>query len=178
MAVQSARTLLNLPYYAATMSVRPHADGIEYDSRRNDGSAATLSTTYRAVGPRFQAIRGSLEYFLTERYCLYNLDRRANPFVSRFTIHRGRCSQLLLNSRATRWPMRQEWRYQIRSRCFTLLRARTWWRGRPRCCKAPRPGTAPYLVRHMRLDLARGERPAHLQSKAEPSRAWCSIWDH
>ena len=29
LAVQAARTLLNLPYYAATMSVRPRADGIE-----------------------------------------------------------------------------------------------------------------------------------------------------
>src|SRR5918993_5232455 len=85
LAVQAARTLLNLPYYAATMSVRPHADGIEYDSRRNDGSAATLSATYRAVGPRFEAIGGSLEYFLTERYCLYNLDHRGRPY--RLEIH-------------------------------------------------------------------------------------------
>ena len=60
----------------------------------------------------------------------------ADPIASRFTIHRGRCRQLLLNSRATRWPMRREWRYRIRSRCFTLLRARTWSRGRPQCCNA------------------------------------------
>jgi uncharacterized protein YqjF (DUF2071 family) len=44
-----------------------------------------LSTTYRPIGPRFEAIGGSLEYFLTERYSLYNLDHRGRPY--RLEIH-------------------------------------------------------------------------------------------
>jgi uncharacterized protein YqjF (DUF2071 family) len=86
LAVQAARLLFNLPYYSAAMTVEPNADNIEYDSRRHDGSPpATLSARYRPVGMPFAAIRGSLEYFLTERYCLYNLDHRGAPY--RLEIH-------------------------------------------------------------------------------------------
>jgi uncharacterized protein YqjF (DUF2071 family) len=86
LAVQAARTLLNLPYYSAAMSVRRRADNVEYESRRDDDSrAAILSAVYRPVGAPFAAGSGSLEYFLTERYCLYNLDHRGTPY--RLEIH-------------------------------------------------------------------------------------------
>jgi uncharacterized protein YqjF (DUF2071 family) len=81
LAVRAARTLLNLPYYTATMSVRAAADQTVYDSRReNAGTATILSARYRASGAPFEAAPGSLEYFLTERYCLYNLDRHGAPY--------------------------------------------------------------------------------------------------
>jgi len=86
LAVRAARTLLNLPYFSASMTVRPQADGLEYESRRKDNSsAARLSATYRPVGTRFQAVYGSLEYFLTERYCLYNVDHHGAAY--RLEIH-------------------------------------------------------------------------------------------
>jgi len=86
LAVQAARSLLNLPYYLAAMNVTPNADNIEYHSRRGDDSgAATFSASYRPVGPPFEAMKGSLEHFLTERYCLYNLDHRGRPY--RLDIH-------------------------------------------------------------------------------------------
>ncbi len=86
LAVQAARTLLNLPYFSASMTVRPQAGGLEYESRRQDNlSVARLAATYRPVGTRFQAVNGSLEYFLTERYCLYNLDHRGAAY--RLEIH-------------------------------------------------------------------------------------------
>jgi uncharacterized protein len=63
------------------MSVRPQGDGIEYQSLRQDDSVGvSLSARYRPVGTRFQADNGSLEYFLTERYCLYNLDHQGAPY--------------------------------------------------------------------------------------------------
>jgi uncharacterized protein len=86
LAVQAARTLLNLPYYTAAMTVREQADAIECDSRRTEGPPeATLSIAYRPLGPPFQAAPATLEYFLTERYCLYNLDHRGAPY--RLDIH-------------------------------------------------------------------------------------------
>lgn len=87
LAVQAARSLLNLPYYPAAMSVAVDAGGIRYDSRRDDDAtaAATLSASYRPIGPPCAANSGSLEYFLTERYCLYNLDHRGAPY--RLDIH-------------------------------------------------------------------------------------------
>jgi uncharacterized protein YqjF (DUF2071 family) len=87
LAVKVARYLLNLPYYPAVMSVmRAAAGSIDYDSRRDEpGAAASLSVSYRPVGPAFEAGEGSLEYFLTERYCLYNLNHRGAPY--RLDIH-------------------------------------------------------------------------------------------
>jgi uncharacterized protein YqjF (DUF2071 family) len=85
LAVQAARTLLNLPYFAASMTVRPLADGVEYESKRDGTSETGLSAKYRAVGTAFQAVKGTLEYFLTERYCLYNLDHHGAPY--RMEIH-------------------------------------------------------------------------------------------
>lgn len=86
LAVQAARSLLNLPYYSAAMSVTPNADYIEYDSRRDDRStAAIFAARYRPVGAPFEPISDSFEYFLTERYCLYNLDHRGRPY--RLDIH-------------------------------------------------------------------------------------------
>jgi uncharacterized protein len=85
LAVQAARTLLNMPYYAASMTVSPHASGVAYRSERD---AATFRGTYGPTGPAFASHDGSLEYFLTERYCLYNLDRRGRPY--RLEIHHPR----------------------------------------------------------------------------------------
>ena len=86
LAVRAARSLLNLPYYSAAMSVRTNADTIEYDSQRDDGPLmASLSVRYHPVGAPFKAISGSLESFLTERYCLYNLNHRGVPY--RLDIH-------------------------------------------------------------------------------------------
>ena len=85
LAVHAARTLFNLPYYAATMKAAVERGATQYDSRRNDAGAAAFTATYRPTGSRFNAVPGSLEYFLTERYCLYNLDHRRAPY--RLEIH-------------------------------------------------------------------------------------------
>jgi uncharacterized protein YqjF (DUF2071 family) len=85
LAVHAARAWLNLPYHSASMAVRRSGDSIDYESVRKDDSDASLSVRYRPVGRRFQAVHGSLEYFLTERYCLYNLDHQGAPY--RLEIH-------------------------------------------------------------------------------------------
>ena len=84
LAVRTARLLLNLPYYWATMAI-DSADGIvSYRSERTDGDAI-FAATYGPIGKPFHASRGSLEYFLTERYCLYHVSRRGAPY--RLDIH-------------------------------------------------------------------------------------------
>jgi uncharacterized protein len=85
-AVQAARALLNLPYYAAAITVTTREDAIEYDSRRDDaGPVARLAATYRPSGSVYTAAPGTLDEFLTERYCLYNLNHSGAPY--RLDIH-------------------------------------------------------------------------------------------
>jgi uncharacterized protein YqjF (DUF2071 family) len=60
---------------------------VDYASDRVDrrGHAAEFRATYAPAGPRFQAVPGSIENFLTERYCLYTLNR--SGAVLRADIH-------------------------------------------------------------------------------------------
>lgn len=85
LAVQAARLLLNLPYVTASMKVREERGGVEYESVRNGRRPAEFSAGYRPEGPVFIAASGSLEYFLTERYCLYARDHGGRPY--RLDIH-------------------------------------------------------------------------------------------
>jgi uncharacterized protein YqjF (DUF2071 family) len=85
MAVAAARALFNLPYYRASMSIARRGLEIEYQSRRITGGSAELTARYAQDGSPFQPRAGSLEYFLTERYCLYHKSRRGRPY--RLEIH-------------------------------------------------------------------------------------------
>ena len=86
LAVRAARLLFNLPYYLASMDVKAGTAGVSYESTRStSGRPAEFSASYRPVGPPGPASERSLEYFLTERYCLYTTDRRGR--VWRCDIH-------------------------------------------------------------------------------------------
>jgi uncharacterized protein YqjF (DUF2071 family) len=87
LAVFGARRLFRLPYFRARMAVRRRGGRITYASRRMsfDGEPAAFHGSYSPNGPTFEAVTGSLEYFLTERYCLYTLDERQR--VLRADIH-------------------------------------------------------------------------------------------
>ncbi len=75
LAVEGARTWFHLPYYFAEMRAVECAGGLQYRSKRTDrrGLAAELDVIYRASGEPFQSQPGTLEHFLTERYCLYTI---------------------------------------------------------------------------------------------------------
>jgi uncharacterized protein len=72
LAVEAARRLYRLPYHHASITLRRRGDEILYDCSRHEGKA--FSGTYRSDGVVFHAENGSLEHFLTERYCLYAED--------------------------------------------------------------------------------------------------------
>lgn len=87
LAVTAARTLFHLPYHSASMEVG-HEDGfVHYHSQRTSRGAipAEFKARYRPIGPVHTARVGSLEYFLTERYCLYTLDGTFH--LKRLEIH-------------------------------------------------------------------------------------------
>jgi len=87
MAVEIARAWFHLPYFFAWMKVGRNGKQISYSSRRNDqrGSGEQLEAQYEPLGERFHAKPGTLEYFLTERYCLYA--QRKDGSLLRGEIH-------------------------------------------------------------------------------------------
>src|SRR5262249_14421600 len=77
LAVLGARWRLHLPYFDARVRCDRRTDGwIDYESRRTHRGAkpATFAARYRPTGPPTQSLPGTLEQFLTERYCLYSAD--------------------------------------------------------------------------------------------------------
>lgn len=86
-AVTIARTLFRLPYYTAAMDVGIDGGAVRYRSHRTarDAPAAAFTARYAPIGDAFSARPGSLEYFLTERYCLYTVDERFT--LRRLEIH-------------------------------------------------------------------------------------------
>ena len=74
-AVTIARAFFHLPYFNAAMSSERIGDTINYYSRRTHQSAppARFQAKFRPIAPIAFAQQGSLEHWLTERYCLYTV---------------------------------------------------------------------------------------------------------
>jgi uncharacterized protein YqjF (DUF2071 family) len=86
-AVATARALFHLPYHFAEMSVHVGNRQVSYRSTRRRGVAAAFAAAYEPVGLASASAPGTLEHFLTERYCLYTVDRQGR--VRRLEIHHG-----------------------------------------------------------------------------------------
>jgi hypothetical protein len=75
LAVIGARTLFHLPYFLASMYRRIESDGtVDYSSNRLLTSRRVrFKARYRGLGEVAGPSKaGTLEYFLTERYCLFS----------------------------------------------------------------------------------------------------------
>lgn len=75
LAVEAARRSYRLPYFHARMSAARRGEWIDYQCSRIDEAGRVFAGSYRPAGEVFHAEPGSLEWFLTERYCLYTTDR-------------------------------------------------------------------------------------------------------
>jgi uncharacterized protein YqjF (DUF2071 family) len=84
LAVEAAKLLYHLPYFKARISKVDRADEVVFECVREQ-ERRVWSGTYGADGEVFHALPGSIEHFLTERYCLYTVDRRGR--LSRAEIH-------------------------------------------------------------------------------------------
>jgi len=78
LAVRVARRLYALPYHNARMTVRREGDTIHYRSTRTGQKDATaeFDASYKPTGDVFRSAPETLDRWLTDRYCLYTLNRR------------------------------------------------------------------------------------------------------
>lgn len=82
-AVWAARRFFHLPYYRSRIAVAMQGEQVHYSSARGDGCRLQLS--YGPKGDVFEAASGSLEHWLTERYCLYA--RSESGVLHRCEVH-------------------------------------------------------------------------------------------
>ncbi|NUJ17932.1 DUF2071 domain-containing protein [Bacillus glycinifermentans] len=71
-AVLGARTFFRLPYYHAGMDFVHEGRRVRFSSRRPDGKAAFYAR-YGPLSDSFTSRKGTIEYWLTERYRLYTV---------------------------------------------------------------------------------------------------------
>jgi uncharacterized protein YqjF (DUF2071 family) len=82
-AVWGARAFFHLPYFYARMRLAVREDEVNYYSNRLL-TPAELKANYRPVSPVQLRSPGTLDHWLTERYCLYTVWRK---HVYRCDIH-------------------------------------------------------------------------------------------
>lgn len=85
--VRLARATFHLPYFDAEMSCTASENEVIYRSVRTHRGVvrAEFAARYGPSGEPFESGPGTLESFLTERYCLYAADGRGN--VRRGDVH-------------------------------------------------------------------------------------------
>jgi uncharacterized protein YqjF (DUF2071 family) len=96
-AVAAARRSYRLPYFRSQIAVDDEGEGVGYDLMRTseDGPPAYFKARYGPEGEQLPIRDGSLERWLTERYCLYTLDD--DQRIQRGEIHHPP------------WPLHEAW---------------------------------------------------------------------
>ena len=85
-AVWAARTFFHLPYYRADISVTPDGQSISYScARMTPGVPVRFEARYEPTSEIYASQPGSLDHFLTERYCLYAQNGDGN--ILRAEVH-------------------------------------------------------------------------------------------
>lgn len=80
LAVWTARRFYHLPYQLAKMSTFSRGEFIEYRSQRVGVTDAQLRCRYRPVGAPVHFRAGTLDSWLTDRYCLFATNGRGEIF--------------------------------------------------------------------------------------------------
>jgi uncharacterized protein YqjF (DUF2071 family) len=76
LAVRVARHFFHLPYFDADFRIESIDGNIRYTALRTHRGApdGKFVADYRPIGPVYESARGSLDAWLTDRYCLYSAD--------------------------------------------------------------------------------------------------------
>lgn len=110
-AVRIARQVFHLPYMDARMACLREGDAVRYRSHRTHAGEppADLRMRYRPTGSVYLSRPGTLEHWLTERYCLYS--QAPNGTLYRGEIHHAP------------WPLQPaeaEWELNTLGQCHGL----------------------------------------------------------
>ena len=131
-AVAVARALFHLPYFRAEMGCEAEGESIRYASKRTHSGAppAELRGSYSPIGPVYRSAPGTLEAWLTERYCLYSADGRGASIGAKFTTRPGPCKRPRPLLNATAWPRLGALPCQTARHCSTSPAVWMWSPGR------------------------------------------------
>lgn len=132
LAVRAARLGFHLPYFDAQMRCEAREGWVEYESERTHAGAGPgrFEGRYRPVGEVFHSAPGTLERWLTERYCLYAVDGAGRP--RRGEIHHAPWPLQRAELTLTTCTVAEAWGISLRGAPETLhyverLDVLAWW---------------------------------------------------
>ena len=74
--VMAARNLFSLPYHLGDIAMTRKDNAVDFSLERREEPRAFFNGSWQEHPESFEAMPGSLEFFLSERYCLYTEDDR------------------------------------------------------------------------------------------------------
>lgn len=82
LAVRVARRFFHLPYFDARFEIAGAGESVDYSSIRTHrgAPAAAFAASYGPAGPVYRSTHGTLDSWLTERYCLYAADAAGHVY--------------------------------------------------------------------------------------------------
>jgi uncharacterized protein len=82
LAVRVARRFFHLPYFDARFDIRTSDEKVHYAAVRTHGTMpnASFEARYHPVGTVYRSREGSLDSWLTDRYCLYSSDNQGRVY--------------------------------------------------------------------------------------------------
>lgn len=88
LAVWAAKQFFFLPYFHAKISIS-ESDGFYHyrAKRKSNGAGIRFETSYKPVSRPYEAQPGTLEHWLTERYCLYAMSPSGKLFRTEVHHH-------------------------------------------------------------------------------------------
>lgn len=131
LAVRAARKLFHLPYMDAKMSLCPQGEGFEYISERTHRGEprANFAARYEPRGEALEAQPGTLEYWLTARYCLYSANGKGQLFRGEIDHEPWRLSPATCDFQ--RNSIGESWGFDFSERPHLLfvdkISVRAWW---------------------------------------------------
>ena len=88
LAVWAARRFFHLPYFHAQITLTGLPEEADYrSSRRDPPSGIEFSATYKPTSAPYESTPGTLEHWLTERYCLYAQSPKGDLYRSEVHHH-------------------------------------------------------------------------------------------
>lgn len=80
LAVWLAQTFYSMPYFFADTKMKNNRSVFEFENtRRTEGEEAKFVCNYQPVSEPFHTIKGSFDYWMTERYCFYTVNKKGVP---------------------------------------------------------------------------------------------------
>jgi len=131
LAVRAARLGFRLPYYDADMSASRSGRTVAYASTRMHHGAppAAFAARYRPTGPVSRSTDGSIDAWLTERYCLYSAAGKQAVWRADIDHTRWPSSRPRWRSHVIQWSTRCASFYPTRPPCCISPASWTSWRG-------------------------------------------------